>query len=50
MSLYVVRGRRFERVATAPKVDVDDDDWRTPKPYVNRLCESPVRARLPVGW
>lgn len=45
MSLYVVRGRRFERVLTAPTVDVDDDDWRTPKPYTNAEFEE-VRASL----
>ncbi|KAH7936173.1 hypothetical protein HPB52_019469 [Rhipicephalus sanguineus] len=46
MSLYVVRGRRFERVLTASKtVDVDDDDWRTPKPYTNAEYEE-VQASL----
>lgn len=59
MSLYVVRGHRFERVpssSTPPAksaglgivsgvVDVDDDDWRRPRPYSNAELEQ-VRNTL----
>lgn len=54
MSLYVVRGRRFERVhskassSAAPEavgIIDDDDDWRTPRPFTNEELED-VRATL----